>query len=66
MPLGLFRGVRTYRLTEDRDGGTHFEMREVYSGPLLKVIARTIPDLQPSFETFTDGLKGRAETSGER
>src|SRR3712207_5599851 len=34
MPLGLFRGVRTFRL-EPRDGdGTIFTMREEYTGPL--------------------------------
>jgi hypothetical protein len=61
MPMGLFRGVRTYRLSPDPAGGTHFEMREVYSGPLLGLIGRSIPDLQPSFETFAAGLKQRVE-----
>ena len=35
MPLGLFTGVRTYRLAPDGDGVTRFTMREEFSGPLL-------------------------------
>ena len=60
MPLGLFRGVRTYALVPDGDG-TRFTMREEYTGPLLPLIWRTMPDLQPSFDTFAAGLKARAE-----
>jgi uncharacterized protein YndB with AHSA1/START domain len=59
-PLGLFRGVRTYRLR--RDGSTTgVTMREEYSGPLSGLIGRSIPDLQPSFEQFVSGLKQRVE-----
>jgi hypothetical protein len=61
MPLGLFRGVRTFTLTPE-DGGTRFRMREEYSGPLLPVIWRSMPDLGPSFEQFARGLKARTET----
>jgi hypothetical protein len=60
MPLGLFRGVRTFTLTPE-DGGTRFRMREEYSGPLLPVIWRSMPDLGPSFEQFARGLKARTE-----
>src|SRR5687767_14337416 len=56
MPLGLFRGVRTFRL-EPRGGGTDFVVREEYTGPLLPLIWRTMPDLQPSFTRFAEGLK---------
>jgi hypothetical protein len=38
-------------------------MREEYSGPLLPLIFRTIPDLQPSFDKFARGLKQRAESA---
>lgn len=61
MPLGLFRGVRTYTLTPEA-GGTRFLMREEYTGPMLPLIWRTIPDLGPSFEQFATGLKERAES----
>ena len=62
MPLGLFRGVRTFTLTPE-DGGTRFRMREEYTGPLLPVIWRSMPDLGPSFEQFARGLKARTEAT---
>ena len=54
--LGLFRGVRTYTLTPT-GGGTRFDMREEYTGPLLGLIWRSMPDLQPSFDRFAAGLE---------
>ena len=60
MPLGLFKGVRTFTLTPE-NGATRFEMREDYTGPLLPMIWRSMPDLGPSFEQFARGLKARAE-----
>ena len=60
LPLGLFRGVRTYRLRRE-GSATGFTMREVYSGPLSGLFGRSIPDLQPSFEQFVRGLKQRVE-----
>ncbi len=35
-------------------------MREEYTGPLLPLIWRSMPDLGPSFEQFASGLKARA------
>jgi hypothetical protein len=61
MPLGLFRGVRTFRLRPQEDGATRFDVREEYSGPLLGMMWRSMPDLGPSFSAFADGLKRRAE-----
>jgi hypothetical protein len=63
LPLGLFRGVRTFRL-EPRDGGTAFTVREEYTGPMLPLIWRSMPDLGPSFTRFADGLKKRVEAGG--
>lgn len=60
MPLGLFRGVRTYSL-EPQGAATQFRMREEYSGPLLRMIWRSMPDLQPSFDKFASGLKHEVE-----
>jgi uncharacterized protein YndB with AHSA1/START domain len=62
MPLGLFRGVRTFELT-DRAGATVFSMSEVYSGPLAGLISRSIPDMTASFQQFADGLKEAAESA---
>jgi hypothetical protein len=63
MPLGLFKGVRTFTLSP-QGGGTRFTMREEYTGPLLPLIWRSMPDLGPSFEQFANGLKQRVEGDG--
>src|SRR5689334_20004566 len=34
LPLGLFKGVRTYTLTPNNDGTVEFVMEEIFSGPL--------------------------------
>ena len=62
MPLGLFRGVRTYEVSADANGQATFRMREEYSGPLLPLIWRSMPDLGPSFQRFARGLKQRVES----
>lgn len=61
MPFGLFKGARTYTLSPQPDGATKFTMREEYTGPLLPMIRRSMPDLGPSFQQFASGLKQRAE-----
>lgn len=60
MPFGLFRGVRRFELACD-EVGTNFHMREDYSGPMLGLIWKSMPDLTPSFATFADGLKSLSE-----
>ena len=62
MPLGLFKGVRTFTLSPQGTGATKFDVREEYTGPLLPLIWKSMPDLQPSFDKFAVGLKERAET----
>jgi hypothetical protein len=64
MPLGLFKGVRTFNLTPAGAGTTRFDLREEYSGPLLPMMWRSMPDLGPSFQQFANGLKQRAEQAG--
>jgi hypothetical protein len=61
MPLGLFRGERTYTLTPASESGTEFRMREDYTGPMVPLIWKSMPDLQPSFDQFAAGLKQRVE-----
>jgi hypothetical protein len=63
MPLGLFKGQRTYTLTADVDGMVTFAMREAYSGVLAALITKSIPDLQPSFDEFAANLKKCSEES---
>jgi hypothetical protein len=63
MPLGLFKGVRTFTLSPSQDSrSTRFTMREEYTGPLLPMIWKSMPDLGPSFEQFASGLKKEAES----
>lgn len=64
MPLGLFKGERTFTLEPRGDGAVEFTVREVFSGPLLPLIGRSIPDLTTSFEQFAAGLKNQAESAG--
>lgn len=61
MPLGLFKGERTYRLTPQSDGSTEFSMEEVYTGMMAPLITKSIPDMTESFGEFADGLKAAAE-----
>jgi hypothetical protein len=61
MPLGLFKGVRTFTLSSRDDGKVDFEMREVFSGPFLGMIKGSLPDMTEAFEGFAEGLKTRAE-----
>jgi hypothetical protein len=61
MPLGLFKGERTFTLVPQGNGATQFTIREVFSGPLLPLIGRSLPDLNAAFEQFAAGLKNQAE-----
>ena len=63
MPLGLFKGERTFALTPQA-GGVEFSMSEIYSGLMLPLIEKSIPDLQPAFDEFARALKTRAESQG--
>ena len=62
MPLGLFRGVRRFSL-EARGSSTYFEMREEFTGLLLPLIWKTMPNLQTSFDRFADALKELSENA---
>lgn len=61
MPLGLFKGVRTFTLTDKGNNTVEFTLREEFSGPMLFLIGRTIPDMNEPFQQFADGLKAHAE-----
>lgn len=60
MPLGLFTGVRTFRVGADGDG-SELDVRERFTGPLLGMMSKRMPDLQPSFDRLADGLKSHCE-----
>ncbi|MCA9556555.1 MAG: SRPBCC domain-containing protein [Myxococcales bacterium] len=60
MPLGLFKGERTFTVTPEGNGVV-FAMEEVYTGLMAPLITRSIPDLQPDFDRFGQALKAAAE-----
>jgi hypothetical protein len=61
MPLGLFKGERTFTLEPGASGDVEFSMREQYTGLMAPLISRSIPDLQPAFDEFASDLKRAAE-----
>ena len=63
MPLGLFKGERTFTLTPIGKGKVEVVTKEEFSGLLLPLIGRTIPDLTETFQNFAAGLKKRAEST---
>ncbi|MEX0340818.1 MAG: SRPBCC family protein [Arenibacterium sp.] len=60
MPLGLFTGKRQFRLSANGNG-TVLDMEETFTGLLSGVIWKSMPDLQPSFDQFAQGVKRLAE-----
>lgn len=61
----IFKGVRTFSL-EPSDGGTDFRMKEAFSGSMLKVISKKLPDFGPEFDAFAADLKREAEARVSR
>lgn len=61
MPLGLFKSERTHTLTANKDGTTTFHTEEIFSGLLLPVFGKNIPDLTENFKNFAVALKKQAE-----
>lgn len=57
----MFKGVRTFTLSPKPDGSTDFSMVEVFSGLMLPLIRRSLPDFAPSFEAYAVDLKREAE-----
>jgi len=61
LPLGLFKSERTHTLTDLGNGQTRFETIELFSGLLLPLFGRQIPDLTENFNNFAAALKQQAE-----
>ena len=61
MPLGLFKSVRVSSIVSGEDGSIQFTVEEKFSGLLLPLFGKMIPDLNPVFADFCKGLKERAE-----
>ncbi len=60
MPLGLFKGLRTFTLTPEVKS-IRLHVREEFRGLMAPLIAKSMPDLTPSFRKFVDGVKTLAE-----
>lgn len=63
IPLGLFTGLRTFTLTP-RGTMTHFGLREEFTGPLVSVLRKRMPDMQSEFTAYVNAVKARAELFG--
>jgi hypothetical protein len=61
MPFGLFKSERTHTLAPTRDGQTQFHTEEKFSGLLLPVFGKNLPDLTENFQGFVVALKKQAE-----
>jgi hypothetical protein len=57
----LFKGVRTFELTPQTAGSTTFVMQERFSGLMLPLVGRSLPDFGPVFEHYAGDLKREAE-----
>ncbi len=61
IPLGLFTGVRTYTIATTAPGTAKFAITEVFSGALLGLFAKSLPDMTEPFAAFCKGLKTAVE-----
>ena len=57
----LFKGVRTFELAPQPGGSTVFVMQERFSGLMLPIVGRWLPDFGPVFERYATDLKHEAE-----
>jgi hypothetical protein len=57
----LFKGVRRFELTAQSGGSTMFVMEERFSGLLMPIVRRSMPDFGPVFERYAADLKHEAE-----
>lgn len=57
----LFQGIRTFELKARPDGSTDFSMEERFSGLLLPLVKKSLPDFRPIFERYALDLKREAE-----
>jgi hypothetical protein len=62
LPLGLFKGERTFTLRPNGQGAVDVVVQETFTGLLMPILGRAIPDLTQSFRDFVSGLKKEAES----
>lgn len=61
----MFKGVRTFELKPRGDGSTDFAMEERFSGLMLPLIKRSLPDFKPIFGRYAADLKREAEQAAK-
>ena len=59
----LLVSERTYRLAPGSNGSIDFAINEVFTGLLLPLIAKSLPDFGAMFERTAEDLKAAAETA---
>jgi len=57
----VFKGVRTFELRARGDGSTDFTMAERFSGVILPLIRRSLPEFGPIFVRYANDLKRESE-----
>lgn len=57
----LFKGVRTFDLTPRADGSTDFTMEERFTGVMLPLVKRMLPDVGPIFARYASDLTRESE-----
>ena len=57
----IFRGVRTFELTPQKEASTLFAMEERFSGVMFALAKGVMPDFRPIFEAYASDLKREAE-----
>jgi len=62
----VFKGVRTFELRPRDDGSTDFALTERFSGLLIPLVRRTLPDFGVVFARFVSDLRREAEQSVTR
>jgi hypothetical protein len=62
----FFKGIRTFELIPQPGGSTTFIMQEHFSGLMLPLVGRAMPDLGPVFERYAADLKREAERTDVR
>ena len=61
----MFKGVRTYRLQEEKDS-TLLALEECFSGLLLPLVKKKLPDCETIFGTYVGDLKRILEVHQKR
>ena len=57
----VFKGVRTFELQPRDDGSTDFVLAERFTGLMIPLVKRSLPDFRPIFTRYVSDLKREAE-----